>query len=230
MRGRGRTVLIGALVVVLGVGAALWWFVLRDDAPDRAALRTRGSDTTQSGPATADGTWNVQAGDPEVVFVGYRIKELFGGETIKKTAAGRTGDVSGTLTIEGNTITAATVVAQLDGLESNRTARDTYLETHGLETERFPQATFTLAEPVTLDAPPVRGNEVAVTVKGTLELHGQRQPVEVPIRARWNGPTIDLTGSAPVALADYGIDVISTPVVEIDDQGELELQLTLVPA
>jgi polyisoprenoid-binding protein YceI len=230
MRGRGRTLLIVALVVVVVAGAGLAWLVLREDAPDRAALRTRAPDTTASGPATADGTWKVRADDPELVFVGYRIKELFGGETIQKTAVGRTGDVAGTLTIEGTTITEATVVAQVDGLQSDRTARDTYLQTRGLETDRFPEATFTLADPVTLDAPPSRGEEVSLTVQGTLELHGQRQTVDVPVKARWNGPTIDITGSTPIALADYDIEVISTPVVEIDDRGELELQLTFVPA
>jgi hypothetical protein len=51
----------------------------------------------------------------------------------------------------------------------------------------------------------------------------------VPIEACWTGPTIRMSGSLPVVLADYDIPPVETPIVEIDDHGELEFELTFVP-
>ena len=90
------------LVIVLG-GAGFYWFVLRDDAPPKATLQTNSTVAgAPSDQASADGTWKVAPADN--VFVGYRVQEVFAGETIKKTAAGRTPAVTGTLTISGSTV------------------------------------------------------------------------------------------------------------------------------
>jgi len=85
-----KIILAAAVVVLVVGGAGFWYFVLRDDAPAKASLDAidqGGSSTTTGGkPVTLDGTWNVEQG--EDVFVGYRVQELFAGDTIKKTAAG----------------------------------------------------------------------------------------------------------------------------------------------
>ena len=65
---------------------------------------------------------------------------------------------------------------------------------------------------------------------GTLELHGQTKTVEIPIDACWTGPTIRLSGRAPILFSDYGIDPIHTPIVDIADHGDLELRLVFTPA
>ena len=64
-----------------------------------------------------DGTWTVVTGDN--VFVGYRIQELFGGDSIKKTATGRTPAVSGTMTVQGNQITNVEITADMQKLKSD---------------------------------------------------------------------------------------------------------------
>ena len=81
----------------------------------------------------------MQPGTVEEGFVGYRIQELFGGETIKKTAVGRTPDVTGSMTVAGTSISEVTIEADMTTLASDRTARDTKMTTDGLETERLPR-------------------------------------------------------------------------------------------
>jgi polyisoprenoid-binding protein YceI len=224
-----RGLVLGLLLLVVLAGAGFWWFVLREDAPERASLGDCAPPAdSDGGPATIEGAWTIQAGDPETVFVGYRIDERFGGETISKEAAGRTGDVTGSLSSDGTTVTEATVVAQLGSLQSNRTARDTALRTKGLETDTFPEARFTLTEPIPLEAP-AAGQAVEANAAGTLELHGTERDVVVPVEACWTGPTIRMSGSLPVVLADYGIPQVETPIVDIEDRGELEFELTFVP-
>jgi polyisoprenoid-binding protein YceI len=227
--GRARTFVLAALVVVLAAGAALWWFVLRDDAPPKATLGDCTADA--GGLQSPTGSWKVRSGTDEATdFVGYRIKELFGGATIKRTAAGRTADVTGTIEITGATVDHVTITADVTSLSSDLVARDTAIHTKGLQTDDFPEATFTSSGPVTLGAPPGRGRAVRATVPGELDLHGQKKAVRVPVDACWSGRTIKVSGSAPIVLADYGIEDIKTPIVKIDDRGSLEFQLTFVPA
>ena len=46
----------------------------------------------------------------------------------------------------------------------------------------------------------------------------------------WNGRTIDVIGTAPIVLGDYGIEAPNTPLVSVAGQGSVEIQLVLVPA
>ena len=41
---------------------------------------------------------------------------------------------------------------------------------------------------------------------GRLQLHGVTRPITFTLDARWNGPTIDVVGSAPITLRDYRIE------------------------
>ncbi len=226
MTGRTKGI-VGAIVAVLVLGgAAVWWFVLRDDAPERASLGVgETTDVSVAEGDTPDGTWTVVAGDD--VFVGYRMDELFGGDTIKKTAVGRTSEVTGTLTVEGTTISDAEVTADLTGLTSDQGRRDNYLKANALQTDTFPDATFTLTEPIELDAVPAAGETVTTTATGDLTIHGVTNSVELTIEARWDGATLRVAGSTPIVLADYDIEAPNIGgFVAVDDNGEMELELT----
>ncbi len=216
--------LVGGFVVVLlaavGFGA---WYVFGDSAPGRPKLSS--SATVDAGPsATPAGTWTVARGKD--VYVGYRIKELFAGDTIEKDAVGRTGQVDGSMTIVGDRVTVTTVSADLRSLESNRAPRDNYIHTHAIESDRFPTATFALTSPITLPVSLRAGTTHHAAAAGRLTLHGVTQPITIPLDARWNGSTIDVVGSVPIVLADYKVQAPKTGVVAVQDHGSLELKLT----
>jgi polyisoprenoid-binding protein YceI len=217
------------LVVVVGA-LGFWWFVLRDDAPERAALPVRTEGTEPAAPGTAaatpdpDGTWRVVPG--EEVFAGYRIEELFGGETVKKTAVGRTRSVTGTMEIAGGVVTSARVTADLTALTSDSARRDETQRTQGLQTDQFPEATFTLTEPIDLGEPPAPGSPVTVTATGDLTLHGVTRPVTLELQASWTGTVIDVAGGTRIVLADFAIEPPRNPFVTVDDVGEFEVQLS----
>jgi polyisoprenoid-binding protein YceI len=218
------------LVLVLG-GAGFWYFVLRDDAPDKANLEAltgpgasqQQTDGSGGGEVTPDGEWVLVTGDN--VFAGYRIQELFGGDTIKKTAAGRTPAVTGSMTIDGTQVTVVEVVADLEQLRSDESRRDESQRGGGLQINQFPTATFRLTEPVQLGSVPEQGTPVEFVAKGELTLHGVTRPVELPLEAQWDGASIVVAGGAPIVLADYDIDPPRTTFVNVDDVGEFEVQL-----
>jgi polyisoprenoid-binding protein YceI len=223
-----KIALAAVVVVILLGGAGFYWFFLRDDAPERASLQTSSQAADTSDKTSADGTWKVESGTD--VFVGYRVSELFGGETIKVTAVGRTPGVEGTLTVSGSEITAAEITADMTQLKSDKAPRDGQIKTRGIQTNDFPTATFKLTQPITLSGTPEKGKEVDVTATGELTLHGVTKTVEIPLKAVWNGGTITVAGGAKVAFSDYDIEPPTNAVVSVDDNGEFELQLTFVPA
>ncbi len=132
----------------------------------------------------------------------------------------------------GAEVTAVTAEVDMTSLESQDTelpgvgGRDKAMRGEGLETDRYPTATFTLRGPIDLGRLPEPGTEVTAEAVGLLELHGVERPVTIPVAARWNGQVIDLTGSVDVDLADYEIDPPARKVVTVAATGTIELQLT----
>jgi polyisoprenoid-binding protein YceI len=231
---RTAKVVVGALAaVVVLVGAAGAWYVFRDSAESEASLQAvtgpSAAPGNGSGRTSPDGNWKVAPGNG--VFAGYRVNEVLFGQA--KEATGRTGDVTGTMTVQGATIPAATVTANLKSLASDDTRRDRAIAASGLETARFPEASFKLTQPITLAAAPAAGAPVTATAQGELTLHGQTHPVSVPVTAQWDGDQIAVATQGkgvPVKFQDYGMEALSVPVAKTEDAGSFEFQLKFAPA
>ncbi len=211
------------VVVVLGAaGFAGYWFLVRSDAPPKPSI----SATATTGGTSANGAWTLRANDPAGSFVQYRIKETFAAGLVDNTATGKSTDVTGDLHVDGTTVSDITVSADLAGLHSDKDFRDRALHSRGLETDRFPKATFTASGPVTLASSPKRGATVSVSVPGDLSLHGATRSVSLPVQARWDGRRIQIVGDLPIVLADYGITAPSGGVIaSIEDHGSLEFKV-----
>jgi polyisoprenoid-binding protein YceI len=242
--GRGPLVYIAAVVVVaalIGGGFGLWYLFLRPAGPAAVADATLPSVPTASSGATAkplgtggmDGTWNVDTSigtftsvdDTSGNFVGYRVQEQLAGIGAN-TAVGRTPKVSGSLTIAGTKVTAVEITADLTALKSDDNNRDGRLRDQGIEFDQFPNATFKLTTPIDLGTVPTDGKEIAVTASGQLTLHGVTKDVQIALKTKLSGSTIVVTGSLPIAFADYSIQKPeSFKVLSIDDHGTMELQL-----
>ena len=87
----------------------------------------------------------------------------------------------------------------MTALASDVGSRDMRLQTSGLETTKFPASTFVLTAPVELGQT-TKGEVIDISLNGDLTLHGQKKPIDVPVQARWDGPTIEVAGSARVAF------------------------------
>ncbi|HVQ23189.1 MAG TPA: YceI family protein [Candidatus Saccharimonadia bacterium] len=247
----GLVILIA--VAVFAVGFGLYYLFLRPAGPAAVADATLppvgtaapngatatdagatgGTATTDPGAGSAtgiDGTWEVDTSigsfsDFSDSFVGYRVQEELAGIGAN-TAVGRTPDVSGSMTIAGTTVSEATIEADLTTLQSDDRNRDRQLGRQGIQTDQFPTASLAITEPIELGSIPADGQEIEVTVKGQLTLHGQTRDVEVPMKARLSGDVIAVSGSIPIAFADYGMEKPeSFKVLSVDDQGTMEFQV-----
>ena len=185
------------------------------------------SEDDTAGAATAPqglvGTWTVIADGRS--FAGYRVQEELGGIGTN-TAAGRTTNVSGTLTFDGAAITAVDIEVDLTTLQSDDSRRDGALRGRGLEWGTFPTATFTLTAPIRIDAVPEEGEPRAFTATGAFTLHGVTQEVHIALEGQRIGDVVAVVGSLDIQFADYDI-VAPTAfvVVSIEDHGVMEFQL-----
>lgn len=228
---------IAAVAVLVVVGGAFWWFVLRDDAPEELSLEGRSTDTTEAAtpaPDTYDGTWTVQTGGETTA--GLRIDESFASGLANHTAVGRSDDVSGSFTVDGSTVSEGSFTVDLTTLtftdDPGRSVagRANAMKTRGLETEQFPEATFEITSPVDLGAAPADGETVTATVTGDLTLHGVTNEVTFDVEAEVAGGTITVVTAdpVPVVLADYDIDKpTGGPIAEISDEGSFEFLIVL---
>ncbi|MDQ1434263.1 MAG: hypothetical protein QOF59_1079 [Actinomycetota bacterium] len=221
--------LIRLLVVAVLVGAGFGaWYVFGSDAPAKPKL-TDCAASSPGGPATPTGTWKVAPG--KEVYVGYRITEVFRGDVIHKTAVGRTPGVTGTLKIAGRQLTLTDITADMQKLASDRGTRDNYIHTHGIDSNTYKQSKFKLTKPVALPTGLKKCTVERMTATGSLTLHGVTHTVNVPLQARWSGPTIQVDGTdIAVKLADYKITPPKTSVTQADDHGSIEFALTFTPA
>ena len=249
MKSKKAKIILGIVVAVVLIGGFAIYLFLRDDAPsagskDKALAGATTTSTSEPEPGETtepaqegiDGEWAVvpQAGeftyDVETgTYAGFRIAEKLQnvGET---TAVGRTGDVTGTITIEGSTVSAGTFEVDLTTVVTDRKLRNTKVQS-ALSTDEFPTGTFTLTAPIELGAPAVDGAEVMVEATGDLTISGVTKPVVMKVEAQLVDGRIGLYASTELTFSDFGVEVPSAPVVlSAADDGTLELQLVLSPA
>jgi len=243
MNRTAKRVIPALVLLVLIGGVAAWWFLFRDDAPEKLTLRddpttattSPGSATTGARALDLPGTWKVapSAGQPaggETTVAGYRVQERFAGGAAKVTAAGRTPDATGTVTVQGGKVTAATVDVDLTTLSSDKAQRDAAIRNRGIETSKFPKATFQLSRPIALPAVEP-GRVFEVRADGKLTMHGVTRDVTIPLKAKDSGTRFIVQGTAAIKMADFQIDPPNIPgFVSVDDNGELEFLLVLAKA
>jgi polyisoprenoid-binding protein YceI len=232
MRKKTRTGLwiAGALVVVVGGAAVAFGPSLyadyANDAADAAptiAVTTPapgGSSQSTVNPDDLSGSWSVADGS----FAGYRVDEVLQGKDV--TVTGRTGDVTGELTVQNLSLTDATITVDVASIATDEGARDAYFRDTAMQATEFPTATFTLTEPVTLETP-VAGVAQTVDATGDLTLRGVTQPVTVELQAALTDTGGQVVGSIPVTFSDYGVDAPNLGFVAVEDTGSVEFSLNL---
>lgn len=231
-------------VAVLALGAGVWYFYLRSDAPPAVSLAgaldslavSTPEQSSATGATTAGEDTSAPAGDDELAgtwitvqsessFVGYRVDETLGGIGAT-TAVGRTNDVNGRLHYSGAAITAVEITADLRTLTSDRSQRDGQLRRQAIETDTYPTATFVLTSPIAIGDVPAEGESVTQTVSGELTLHGVTRPIELEVEGVLQDGRLLVVGSTVIQFADYDIaQPVSMSVISIEDHGTLEFQL-----
>lgn len=233
-------VIAGGVLVALALAGVAYFFlrpevgaVSIDDAVAGARGGEQGGTEQAATPVPLDGDWTVDTTSVDYelatstgTFLGFRIdEELSSLGAI--TAVGRTPAVTGGITVEGTTLTAASFTADFTELRTDDSRRDSHAR-NAVGTE----GSFELTEPVDLPQPGAVGETATVDAIGELTLNGVTRTVTVPLTFAYaDADLLVVTGSFDVTLEDHEIRrPTSTFVVSIAPVGTVEIQLYLAPA
>jgi polyisoprenoid-binding protein YceI len=237
---RNRLLIGGAAVVAVlalaGGGAYVYFFSGLRSSPSALGLSSPSATSTVSPTATTGtglaGTWTATTGS----LAGYRVKELFVGQTSKHEAVARTSAVSGGFTVSGDAtsgyqISGITITAALTDLHSidtvagrDVTQRDSFVS-RAMNLQQFPDATFTASS---ASVPgPVTSQTVDVSLPGKLTIHGVTKDVTATARAQMSSGKIEVAGSLAIDMTDYGISPPSVPFTTVDSQATIEFDVFL---
>jgi polyisoprenoid-binding protein YceI len=206
-----------------------------EDAPEGSAPAPAEQAPAATEPPAAEEAPNDEAAAGDGVWVatdasefGYRVKEvLFGVDT---DGVGRSNQITGSITIEGTALTSGEFVVDVASIESDDGRRDNQFRGRIMNTAEFPEAVFTLTEPIELGVEAVEGAEATAEATGELTLKGVTNPVTFEVQAKLENGKIGVLGSIPVVFEDYGIDNPSFGGITTEDNGLLEFVLVFEPA
>ena len=227
--------LLGAVVVLVVLAVAgpfVYIHFFNGSTPAALSLSPTGSPAATphgnqdaAAAGSVAGTWTVGTGST----VEYRVNEVLLGQNA--TAVGLTKSVTGHLTIQDTTVTAAAFSVPMDTIHSDKSQRDAQFDGRIMDVAQYPTGTFTLTSPIDLGPLPAVGVIRDYTAHGNLTLHGTTRAVTFTLTAErsaaGNGAAqVKVAGHILVVFADWNIQNPSfAGFVTTQDYGQLEFLL-----
>ena len=103
-------------------------------------------------------------------------------------------EITGTLVVEGTTVTAVTIEADTTAITTNESRLHDKVQ-DALDTRQFPTATFELTQPDRARRHRRLRRRVSVEADGELTIHGVTTPVTIPLEAQLVGDHVVAVGS-----------------------------------
>lgn len=220
-----------AAVIALAAAFGLAYFALFDnDSPPELSLETTKGGTEAPAPPSGElaGTWAVGDGS----IAGYRVREKLAAFPAPSDAVGRTGAITGQFILakdgDAYRVDSAEFTVQVAQLKSNESRRDNRIREIGLETDKYPLATYALTSPISLPADAADGKAVTVQSEGDLMLHGVTKKVQIPLQVQRDGAQVKIVGNYEFGWSDFGMTAPSVAqFVSVTGNPKLEFQLLM---
>lgn len=222
-------IVAGGLVLAAGGLGILYFVVFAGSSPQKLALSSPSPSTSASAASTAAaGTWTVDSGSE----AGYRVREKLASFSAPSDAVGRTTAVTGTFAVtqaaSGYSVDSAAFTVDVSKLSSDQPRRDQRIHSQGLESDRYPTATFKLTSPIPLTVEAGNGQTVHVSATGDLTIHGVTKSVTIPIDARLTGSKIEVVGSITFPFSEFSMTPPSIGgFVTVENTAAMEFHLLL---
>lgn len=233
-----------AAVVVLGaVAAGGWWFFIREDAKLATNAPAIPADLKTPAAASASGTASAtKTGSSTSGALAFKIlsdrseaayfaDEKLASLPLPSKAKGSTKDITGQfqLTAGGFDLDASqptTFTVNLKTLASDKSMRDSRVQNQGLETSKFPTATFTATKVTGFDKSLAAGVEQTLQLSGTLDLHGVKKDVVWEVKAKRDGNIITALATLKFNFGDFNIPILNIAnFVSVQDGVTLQVQV-----
>jgi YceI-like domain len=226
---RTMFVIGGGIVAVAIIAFALVYFVLFPTSSPKPLSLASSTTPTPITPGTQlAGQWKIATGS----VAGYRVREKLGFLPAESDAVGRTSEITGGATFSESqgvvTARSASFVVDVSTLKSDRSMRDERIHTIGLQSERYPKATFVLSSPLKLPASALSGHVVHVSATGVFTIHGTARRETVPLQMTLSGSAIDAVGSLTFPWSEFNMTAPSVGgFVNVTNHATMEFDLHL---
>ncbi|MGH9225591.1 MAG: YceI family protein, partial [Acidimicrobiales bacterium] len=186
--------------------------------------------TASAAPATGGGLtgrWTIGRSST----AGYRVREKLARLPATSDAVGRTSAITGSIQLDrpGSQLVVASGAqfeVDVSQLRSDESQRDSRVRTMGLESNRFPKATFLSTGAIEFPASAESGAAVKTDVTGDLTIHGVTKRVTIPLDTQINSGRIEVVGSLTFPFSDFGMSPPSIAgIVTVESNATLEFQL-----
>ncbi len=114
-------------------------------------------------------------------------------------AQGQTNDLKGSGSVK--------LAIDAASYNSNLGLRDQDVQTYYLEAKDYPLIFFASSGVEEIREPKLSSDPWQLTIKGTLELHGTKREIRVPIKLTYQGKKLTAEGNAKILLKDFNIAV-----------------------
>ena len=227
---RKRTVLIVlvSIFIVFALVIAAIPFVLTSIAGN-TGVRVPAIEESRVSEATTDvnGHWGVtNVPGPNASAVGFTFFEVLPGE--RKVTSGSTQGVTGSATVEGETLQSAEVIVDMNNLTTDSDVRDVSVRETILHTDEYPHSTFTVTQPADLSGVPGDGTVGTVELTGELTIMGQTNELTHTFDIARSGDSMIIGGDIPINRLDYGVETPELVAATIDEEGEVNVRVKLV--
>lgn len=195
-------------------------------SPTSTAAASAGSPSTALG-----GRWSIAAGSQ----AGYRVREKLAFLPAQSDAVGRTSQITGSATVTASKgtlrITATTFSVAVNTLTSDRSMRDERIHSIGLESDRYPTATFVLSSPVAVSVSALSGRVAHVSASGTFDIHGTSRQETLPLEMSLSGSTLQAAGALTFPWSAFNMTAPSVGgFVNVTERATMEFDLRLTRA
>lgn len=191
---------------------------IKTDGIDRSALKPSSTEV--------DGEWTVSnRPGANRSAAGFTFNEVLPGE--RRETSGSTNSVSGRATVTEGTLTAGTITVDMTNITTDSDVRDNNVRRRILHTDTYPESTFELTSPADVSAVPTDGTTGTVTLTGDLTIHGETNAVEHTFEMARSGDNLIIAGDIPINRTDYGVETPELVAAKIDEEGEINMRLTL---
>lgn len=202
-------------------------------APTRAAPaapQSAAQPTTAAAVAPAGDTqlYRIDAAQSEVH---YEVNETFLQNNRIGTAIGRTKGVAGDILInlaEPARSQIGDIVIDISQFTSDESRRDNFIRNNGLESARYPQATFKTTSIAGLPARVNVGDEISFTLSGDLTVKQTTKPATWQVKLKLTDQGISGSASTQVKMSDFGVGPLKLPILQTEDDVKLVFDFVAV--
>lgn len=208
-------------------------------APTRTAATTAptaapAADPTQpaaapAAPASAAKLYRIDAAQSEVR---YEVGETFFQDNRFATAIGRTRGVAGDILInaaEPAKSQIGDIVIDISQFKSDESRRDNFIRNNGLESARYPQATFKTTAIEGLPAAVNVGDEVSFTMTGDLTVKQTTKPVTWQVTLQLTDQGLTGSASTQIKMSDFAVGPIKLAFLQTEDDVKLFFDFVATP-